>query len=65
MAGTTVVQSRALTEQTGQTQWETTIALLQRVIAPRAGDPLDVRVLYVDEAPSATERGPCWSAVRC
>ncbi|HEX4703229.1 MAG TPA: glycosyltransferase [Pseudonocardiaceae bacterium] len=31
-------------------------ALLQRVISPRAGDPLDVRALYVDEAKSNQKR---------
>jgi galactofuranosylgalactofuranosylrhamnosyl-N-acetylglucosaminyl-diphospho-decaprenol beta-1,5/1,6-galactofuranosyltransferase len=31
-------------------------ALLQRVISPRAGDPLDVRALYLDEASSNRKR---------
>ncbi|HEX5405734.1 MAG TPA: glycosyltransferase [Pseudonocardiaceae bacterium] len=35
---------------------ETTGALLQRVIAPRPGDPLDVRALYLDEAGSNSQR---------
>ena len=33
-------------------------ALLQRVIAPRAGDPLDVRSLYLDEAPNQKRSRP-------
>ncbi|WP_084211151.1 glycosyltransferase [Pseudonocardia acaciae] len=37
------------TPATGEVSWDGPGSLLQRVILPRAGDPLDVRALYLDE----------------
>ncbi|HVV19753.1 MAG TPA: glycosyltransferase, partial [Pseudonocardiaceae bacterium] len=55
MAGTTT-EPAGLTARTAPQ--EATYALLQRIIAPRAGDPLDVRALYVDQTASAGRSRP-------